>query len=240
MKEPDRLEDLHAVLLLVRGKASAELARVLWPALLEVERFYGPDRLSLVRRLLTPEPISFALKPVPEAESVALVRPPHKWKDPWDAPVPTEEITGFVRKHLERPAPQVPLIVVTDLEITPPEGWNYVIWWDDEKGGQVVSIPPTDPGYWGTSDKNRLATIKHRVRTGLLSIVGELLGLERCSNDRCFLYQDVDAASTLDSMMWLGPEHHLAARAGQGFARSRREATRVQEVVPLATPETAA
>jgi predicted Zn-dependent protease len=154
--------------------------------------------------------------------------------------MPAEQITGFVRRRIKGPARKAPLIVVTDLEITPPEGWSYVIWWSDEKGGQVVAVPPTDPGFWGTKDEDRLLTIKHRVRTAVLSIAGELLGLERCSNDRCFLYEDVDSASTLDSMMWLGPEHGLAKLQGRGFERNRNEMTKVQEVVQLATPETAA
>lgn len=239
MTSQHELHDLQAVLFLARGEASGELARVLWPALFEVERFYGRGRVILVPTLMTPGPIPLRLQPTPAPEQVTRVDPPRSWMDPWESlRVPTKEITRFVRGVLGRDC-DAPLVVVTDLALTPPEGWSYVIWDEDTEEGLVVGVPPTDPGYWGAKDEDRLATIKHRVRTAMLSIVGELLGLERCANDRCFLYQDVDASSTLDPMLWLGPEHELAELAGRGFRPDRKQATTVQEVVQLATPETA-
>jgi hypothetical protein len=81
----------------------------------------------------------------------------------------------------------------------------------------VVSTQPIDPEYWRSSDNNRLATIKHRVRTACLSAVGEMLDLKRCDNPRCVLYEDVDSVVRLDAMVQLGSEHDIPALTGKGF-----------------------
>jgi hypothetical protein len=103
-------------------------------------------------------------------------------------------------------------VVVTDLVLVPPQGWRYIIWSRD-----VISIAPTDPKFWNMKESNRKSIIKHRVRTACLSAVGQLMGLQRCDNERCFLYKNVDSVTRLDDMVVLGPEHNIGALSQKGF-----------------------
>jgi hypothetical protein len=107
-------------------------------------------------------------------------------------------------------------IVVTDLVLTPPPALRYIIWgWGSR--GRVISIPPTDPKFWRVPDSNRIPVIKHRVRTALLGAVGESLGLQRCDNEQCFMFGDVDSVLRLDYMVLLGPEHNMESLTDHGF-----------------------
>ncbi len=116
-------------------------------------------------------------------------------------------------------------VVVFDQELTPPPQWRYVIWAD-----RVVSVVPTDPTYWGMKDDNKIVTIKHRVRTACLSIIGQLLKLKRCSNDRCFLFGNVDSVLRLDKMVELGPEHNIKMLSGKGFDICPPDPAKVQPI----------
>ena len=106
----------------------------------------------------------------------------------------------------------IPIIVI-DQELTPPPNWRYIIWRAPRKGF-VVSTVPTDPEYWRIQEPNRIAVIKHRIRTAIMHIVGHKLGLRYCSNERCFLFRPVDSVVRLDQMVELGPEH--ADETGHG------------------------
>jgi hypothetical protein len=103
-------------------------------------------------------------------------------------------------------------VVVTDLVLVPPEGWRYIIWSRD-----VISIAPTDPKFWNMKEANRKSILKHRVRTACLSVTGQLIGLKRCDNERCFLCKNVDSVTRLDDMVVLGPEHNIGALSQKGF-----------------------
>lgn len=127
------------------------------------------------------------------------------------------------------------LLLVTDQEITPPPEWRYIIW-DDCRNGSVVSIAPTDPHHWRERDEARIATIKHRVRTACLSVLGEQFGFGRCNNPMCFLHQDVNSVTDLDQMVFLGPEHHLPQLSFHGFAPRPDEPTEVQPIIPKPAP----
>ena len=107
-------------------------------------------------------------------------------------------------------------LIVVDETLTPPSKWRYIIWDGDDRDS-VVSINPVDPKYWRNADPNRLATIKHRVRTACLSAVGEFLGLTRCANPTCVMYEDVDSVTRLDGMVSLGAEHQLPSLTGRGY-----------------------
>lgn len=122
------------------------------------------------------------------------------------------------------------MILVTDVQITPPPEWRYIIW-DDVRAGWVISIAPTDPKYWQASDEDRAATIKHRIRTACLCTIGELLGLGRCQNPACLLYADVESASVLDDMILLGPEHRKRKLTDHGFDPCPRQPAEVQPIV---------
>jgi len=121
-------------------------------------------------------------------------------------------------------------LIVTDQEITPPKGWSYIIW-DEVPNGAMVSIAPTDPRYWREDEEDRVNVIKHRVRTALLCATGELLGFERCENEQCFLFSDVDSVVRLDEMVQLGDEHQVTALAGHGYRPLVSDPTKVQDIV---------
>lgn len=107
-------------------------------------------------------------------------------------------------------------MIVTDQEIEPPSGWRYIIW-DEVPHGEVISVAPTDPLYWRERTSNREGAIKHRVRTAGLNIAGVLLGLTRCDNTNCFLFDDVASTAVLDNMLVLGKEHGWTSLDGMGY-----------------------
>ena len=125
---------------------------------------------------------------------------------------------------------KLPMVLVTDREITPPINWRYIIW-DDVPEGSVVSVAPTDPNYWHEKDEARAATVKHRIRTACIQIVGEILGLDTCSNPTCFLYDNVPSVTTLDEMIALGPEHDVESLALRGFEARPDRPEEIQPVV---------
>ena len=129
------------------------------------------------------------------------------------------------------------LIIVTDQEISPPEGWRYIISADivsdDGSEACVISVAPTDPCYWSEDNDARLATIKHRIRSICLCAVGEYLRLKRCNNPRCFLYKDIDSVTTLDYMLLMGPEHRKKGLTMHGFAPRPEKPDEVQPVIAV-------
>jgi hypothetical protein len=101
------------------------------------------------------------------------------------------------------------VVVVTDRELQPPEGFRYVMWLPIAGGrASVVSIATLDPVYWGSRPSNRLATLHRRVSVACcVTIAADFLHFHRCSNPRCFLYRRVSALDSIDLMTHLGPEH---------------------------------
>jgi|SRR5271157_2230380 len=124
------------------------------------------------------------------------------------------------------------MILVTDQQITPPPDWRYIIW-DGIRAGSVISIAPTNPNYWHADDPDRVATIKHRVRTACLCSVGEFLGLKRCQNPTCLLYAEVDSVSCLDGMVLLGREHRKKKLTNHGFEPKPRQPNVVQPIIAI-------
>lgn len=120
-------------------------------------------------------------------------------------------VARFVKLLSER-ALESRLVVVTDLEVGPPpvvrEGPRY---------GPVLSLRPLDPRSASTPDPDRARTIKYRARAACCAIVGELVGLSRCGDARCFLYGPIDSAQQLDDMRMIGHEHENPAIAAKTF-----------------------
>jgi predicted Zn-dependent protease len=133
-----------------------------------------------------------------------------------------------VRKLIGNVPTNVPLLVVTDQELTPPPSWNYIIWDHlDKEPSFIVSIKPTDPRYWGLRS-TRLPAIKQRVRAACCSAVGQMLGFSRCSNPACFLYKPVESVSNLDEMSHLGREHKEPKLSGMGYRPEQDERSAVK------------
>jgi hypothetical protein len=144
--------------------------------------------------------------------------------------VDQNRLVPAVRSVLAEGAEGRRLIVITDCEIVPPEGWRYIIW-DQIDDDVVVSIPPTDPHFWRIPDKDRVARIKHRIRSACLSICGIMIGLDGCDNPSCVLNRDVDSVNALDYMLRFGQEHGLEELAERGFAPTTKNPSRVQPLV---------
>ena len=117
--------------------------------------------------------------------------------------------------------PEGKKLIVTDQELVPPPDWRYIIW-DECTNGEVVSTVPTDPEYWGNRNAPREVTIKQRVRSACMNVVGGFLGLSRCQNERCFMFENVDSVMRLDNMVLLGEEHGIAGLSNKGYSEIGR------------------
>lgn len=249
------------VLLLRDAGASEELGAALWAALREVEAFYNLDRKrATFRRTYISEVVPRDLKKGPGRfmgleRLVNLFGSAMGWQENWversaeqflqqssaelwessegkfSRTYDARKIAGSVRQlpEMEQARAQV---IVTDQELTPPRDWRYVIW---DRG--VISTVPTDPEYWQMQDPHRIAVIKHRVRTACISVVGTHIGLRRCDNERCFLYDRVESVLRLDRMVELGPEHGIEALAGRGFEVRSSAPKSMQPVLKNPAPD---
>ena len=142
---------------------------------------------------------------------------------------------GELARELIGPLPEPGhLLLVTDVEIEPPNGWRYIVW-DDCPGGSVVSTAPTDPEYWSIRDPLRSMTFKQRVRSACCSALGVLMGLGRCGNPDCFLYSQVDSVRVLDRMIYFGGEHRARGLTRRGFTTKADAPAAVQDVVQYRT-----
>jgi hypothetical protein len=261
------IPSINQVLLFRDPTYSNELGEALWTATKEVENFYnlGEQRavfrrsylsdvlpkniklgdselkLSFLRSILdymagrTEQKAQEATSEV----SINVSQSDSKWKTARGKYIGTYDVTRILNMVRELASnlksDEIP-IVVTDLMLTPPPALNYVIW-DGDENGLVISIPPTDPGYWRIIDPDRIASIKHRVRTAFLACVGELIGLKECDNERCFLFKEVGSASSLDWMVLLGPEHNIEALTQRGFENLSSDPIKVQPIIENAEPE---
>jgi hypothetical protein len=231
----------YQVLLFHEEKSAQELGRVLWAALEEVAVLYnhGQQRAQFQRYFLAqkvPEGIKQG-SGFNQEESRRVMASSNWWKaiggwSPNLPPMDKEVMLNQVRQLLGGQAYDADLLVVTDLEIDPPEGWRYIIW-DGIGNGTVASIKPLDPLYWGLWEKQRHSIIKHRLRTVCCSATGEHLGFERCRNPQCLLYNYVESVNHLDRMISFGKEHKVPDLTGLGFATESRNPAEVQPLLNL-------
>lgn len=210
------------ILLIFDDEAYAELHDPLKAALAEVDTFYNVNA-----RRVDIQQLDFS-KPIKDGEALGSLWVDAKGSYPhmFDQKalglameVILDPLSTKVQHH----------IIITDWEITPPEGLRYLIW-DDCPGGDVVSLAPMDPNYWQVSDPDRIARIKHRARTACLSIVGSFLGYERCENPDCVLFANVDSVGRLDSMVLLGKEHAEPDLEDHGFSTISESPATTKEV----------
>jgi hypothetical protein len=230
--------EITQVLLLKDDKFAKLAAPALWAGFEEVRRFFGTagdlirvpiEGVSFVD--VRPKFTSYQSSPDrPILDRQALVP---IWRDARrGAATYDQQVLGELVKTAARL--QGTSVIVTDVELVPPPEWRYIIW-DAFHEGVVVSLAPLDPLYWGERvlEPERVATIKVRVRAACLSIVGQLLGLARCDNDKCYLFANVDSVVRLDAMSYLGPEHGVDELAYRGFDRSSGMPSSPQDVVQV-------
>lgn len=249
---PTRVRDVELVLLLAGADIAALAGPALAAALREVALLYGgagpfvvpgrPGRPGRRGQVVRPRLRTTVLAPgvvagerlgvdrveVGSAAFDAVTRvadPAVRHHDPHALAV---AVRGALRAE-----GAVPLLVLTDLEITGAPGTRFPVW-EVVPGGAVVSTAPLDPRFWGlrAADRTgRAALMKRRARAGVASLAGQLLGLSRCANPRCFLYLCIDDPLVLDLLEVVGPEHGVEALAGATFVddpRSPQEAARVR------------
>jgi hypothetical protein len=220
------------LILFTPNEFSQEVAPAIWTAFKEIEAFYNSGTQRLDFR-------SFDLGgAIPEKKDGSITRQIQdtlrrdvkeqaqgKFSKTLDAKKVCKLVDNLLGEDIEAK------IIVVDEELTPPSGWRYIIW-----RNQVVSIVPVDPKHWGISDQNRVALIKHRVRTACLSMVGSLIGLRRCSNENCFLYSNVDSVNRLDAMVKFGSEHRITNLQDRGFDVLSEHPETIQPVVMNPNP----
>ena len=230
------IELLH-VLLIRDPKFAVEAGPAIWTALKEVEQFYNlhQPRVHVHRVAFEPglsEPVSKQWPPQQLETSGDLSE--KFWnavRGKFRRTIDQNQLAEAVRSRLPAELRGLPMVLVTDQEIIPPRDWNYIIW-DTTQFGSVISAAPLDPQYWSDRTPHRVGAVKHRVRVCGLSIMGSHLGLERCKNEKCFLYGNVDSTNVLDDMLVLGPEHGWQDLAGFGYSPRPRNPEQLQSVSP--------
>jgi predicted Zn-dependent protease len=242
------------VLLLFDEQSATDYGSPLWTSLHEVEAFYNLHgrRINAQRFYISPDVVMGPyLAPTQAKTALDLLRQDERLQTSvahneriklntktYDQKRLFELTRDKVLRELfGTPASEIPLMIITDRPITPPENWRYIICdtWPPPNPGAVISTVPLDPAYWQTNDQRRVATIKERTRAAIISICGQFLGLQRCHNRRCFLYSSVESVNDLDLMVTVGPEHssEIKGLIGHGFERTAADPGIVQQVVLL-------
>src|SRR5829696_1072395 len=211
-------------ILLIDSTATPQIEKILMTALNEVQQFYNYDkpRASFDTSVLyyftsygqESEDVNHTIDKGSRVNDHRIIN-----KNVGDArglyasTYDQQKLIKFVRETTET---SDRLVILTNLEITPPSEWRYILW-DTFDNASVVSTAPMDPEYWRLKDEFRFSTIKHRARAACLNVVGQDIGLERCDNYRCFMRAPVESTTDLDDMILLGPEHKLRELANRGF-----------------------
>jgi hypothetical protein len=203
-----------------------ETGPALWAMLQEVVALYNVDGDVVLpeRWCVMPERVPALGAVVADDEQIVIGRhemdrlfetASGRYEGTLDAGPLAERVHALLAERGVEPAA---LHLVTDQELTPPPEWRYILW-DGKDDWGVVSLAPMDPNYWGMLTPDRTRQIKSRARAASISHVGELLGLERCKNPRCFLFANVDSVLRLDRMISIGKEHpEFAHREAIGYS----------------------
>ncbi len=227
--------DLLEVLLIRDPQFLVDVGPSIWNVFKEIEQFYNfsQPRMQGHRFAFDPalsKPLSSELLVRRSSDAEELAK--GFWgnsKGEYRHTIDQERLASAVRSYMPSEFRDMPMLLVIDQEITPPRDWRYIIW-DMASSGSVISTAPLDPRYWRDRTPQRIGAIKHRVRVAALNITGSLLGLKRCSNDCCFLYDNVESTDVLDSMLILGPEHGWSDLAGYGYSPRPRHPERLQSI----------
>lgn len=241
--------------LFLRDERTTEpVGRALFAAMCEVQEFFGgaghrlqvpighsehvADVVPAFRKtILAPGPLGVLPRPADREELGTAQYAEVCERLPSDTlgRVHHQELGGTLRAVL---GSEEILVVVTDLEIAPPTNLRYLIW-DVFFNGAVVSSAPTSPAYWGgldTAHDDPVKAVKWRTRAACIAVVGSLLGMTRCDDDQCYLYENVDAVNRLDEMVYLGAEHAVEGLSGYGFPDVEPVPDKIAAVQPTANP----
>ncbi|HEX8083378.1 MAG TPA: hypothetical protein VF529_03750 [Solirubrobacteraceae bacterium] len=206
--------ELTHVLLLANEDHYEETGPELWEVLADVRAFYGATRGSATHERLcitVGEPPALA-EVVPPGERLSLGADGmaallEAAAGSFQSTLETGKVITWAREiTARRDIALRSMVVITDQELAPPDGWRYLLWSREHADG-VLSIAALDPDYWGIAGAEGWPRIADRARVGCLCLTGWLAGLERCDNPSCFLFRDVASVLQLDRMKELGPEH---------------------------------
>jgi hypothetical protein len=215
---------ISQALLFRQADISRELGLVLWAALREIETFFNlrPVRTDFRRTYLSefvPEQLrsEIGLEWHQALERSGTTDFWRRVRGQYARTYDQAKLIDGVRRLLAPTGMTEFCFVICDQLLTPPPDLRYIISAGD-KHGAVVSIPPTDPVYWGNRSRDRIHIIKHRVRTNSITSVGEMVfGWHRCDNPECFMFGAIDSVNCLDTMIHLGEEHNEPSLTGRGF-----------------------
>jgi hypothetical protein len=208
------------VMLLHRPEFIKEFGATTWAVFQEVHNLYraaDPTTSFSMFRLISQD--SENLLSMDDGQQ--LLVPTDLWNAAWgrySGTIDHCKLVPLVRQLLPRQDGSPPMLVITDEELTPPEGFRYLMWMESKTdGGTVLSLPTLDPQSWMEVSPNfsspqpttttRKAITKRRVRAASLSIVGSILGLKRCEKPNCFLYKETTSVVSIDQLVQLGSEH---------------------------------
>ena len=144
--------------------------------------------------------------------------------------VPARVLGTLVQEYVQ---PAGWTLVATDIELQGADG-GYLIW-DGFPQGSVVSMAALDPRYWREpveSEAHRSRAIKVRARSACISVIGSLLGLQRCTNRFCYMCVDVDTLPEIDEMRIIGDEHACPELANRSF-RPNDDPLAVESIEPV-------
>jgi predicted Zn-dependent protease len=238
------IRHIAQILLFTDGTHSRELGPVLWAALQESSTFFAtvPEAPSFSQHFVAKElPPGFGAADLGRERVKGFLSPEHRRRSRgrYKGTVEVDRLTSAVDELLE-PPPEIMMIVV-DEELTPPEGYRYIIWDDaKDRSATVVSLAPLDPLYWGLGSTDRLPVIKQRARSAVLCALGEWLWLDRCNNPSCFMFEAVDSVDSLDRMTLLGKEHGIPRLSNMGFDPYPPDPKVVQPIIHRRLPPEAA
>jgi hypothetical protein len=229
-------KSISLVMMLHRPEFITEFGAATWAALREVETLYiaaDPTASFSMFRLISQD--SETLLSIHDDRQ--LLVQPGLWNTTWGRYSGTIDHSKMVRavRDLLPGQNSNPMLLVVDEELTPPEGFRYLMWMESKSdGGTVLSLSTLDPQNWmevSSSSKSpqpttttRKAITKRRVRAASLLIVGGILGLKRCEKPNCFLYEKTTSVVHIDQLMQLGSEHagelpNIDAVLGASFPR---------------------
>lgn len=245
-------EKIMQALVLFDEKNAKDYGLALWAAFHEVEQFYRPaapdteysryyicpeiPEKNLLERAIQSLGNVFAgnnvtsvldlIKPTELLCSPELIK---ELSEPFRRGLDRIRLAKSIRKIISVNSSEAHLMIVTDRAFTPPPRWRYIIW-DviPHLNASVISVATLDPFYWrDMHNPNRVLTVKTRMRSVAMSVIGEQLGLKYCQNPNCFMFDAIDSVAALDLTKLIGAEHKNSIFENRFFNDSMKDPSAV-------------